>query len=212
MSRYDALVSTLTHFAAETTSEPLQFGEAMDSLDTQAYPFAATIITLPFLQPFPLGFFALIGTAAYCALGWQLYHNKTTLSLPDKVRKVAIKQSVRKAMVATCLKILGFLSKFSKARLPFLLTGLLGKKIGGFIFMSVGVLLAIPLGGVIPFKNLFPSLAILFYCTGEVKEDGLMVIMAFICLLLTIVFYGLLFFLFWKFGAAAVQQYLWLNN
>lgn len=212
MSGYDVLVETLTNFSQTAEMEPLKFGDAIDKLDTQAYPFVATIISLPFLQPFPLGFFALIGTAAYWTLGWQLYNNNQTLTLPEKVRNVAIKQSVRKGMVATCLKMLGFIRKLSKTRMTWLLNGLTGQKIGGVIFMAIGVLLAIPLGGVIPFKNLFPSLAVLFYSTAKVEEDGLMVIMAIVCLFLTVIFYGLLFFLFWKFGAAAVEQYLWLTN
>lgn len=209
MSSYADLISTLHQFSAPAAKEPLAFGEAMDALDHSAYTFTATLAVLPFLQPIPLGFFALIGSAAFIALGLQLYKGQQTLVLPEKIRAVTLSLRTRGALVSTCLKIIGFFRHFTKPRLRVLVEGKLGQKIGGFIFMAVGVLVAIPLGGVVPFKNLFPSLAVLFYCTGEIENDGLMAIFALICLVLTIILYGLLFYIVWKFGAAAINHFFW---
>jgi hypothetical protein len=189
--------------------EPLAFGEAMDKLDNKAYTFTATLTVLPFLQPIPLGFFALIGSAAFIALGLQLFQGEQALVLPNKIRAVTLSLRVRQALVTTCLKIIGFFLRFTKPRLSFLIQGKLGQQIGGFIFIAVGVLVAIPLGGVVPFKNLFPSLAVLFYCTGEIERDGLMAIFALICLVLTVIFYSLLIYIVWKFGAAAISHFFW---
>ncbi|HYN53551.1 MAG TPA: exopolysaccharide biosynthesis protein [Methylotenera sp.] len=209
MNRYDDLVSTLKLFTVPSVTEPSSFGEAIDKLDNKAYTFIATLVVLPFLQPIPLGFFALIGSAAFIALGLQLYKGQQTLVLPQKIRAVTLSLRTRSALVSTCLKIIGFFRYFTKPRLSGLVEGKLGQKIGGFIFMAVGVLVAIPLGGVVPFKNLFPSLAVLFYCTGEIENDGLMAIFALICLVLTVIFYGLLFYIVWKFGAAAINHFFW---
>ncbi len=209
VSLYDELVVTLKTFAKHAAVEPLAFGDAMDKLDSKAYTFTATLAVLPFLQPIPLGFFALIGSAAFIALGLQLYRGEQVLVLPAKIRGVALSQRTRQALTTTCLKIIGFFRRFTKPRLSFLVTGKLGQQIGGFIFIAVGVLVAIPLGGVIPFKNTLPSLAILFYCTGEIERDGLMAIFAFICLVLTIIFYGLIIYVVWKFGAAAISHFFW---
>lgn len=207
--RYDDLTATLAAFAAAAEVEPLAFGDAMDALDNKAYTFTATLAVLPFLQPIPLGFFALIGSAAFIALGLQLYRGEQVLNLPAKIRGVALSQRTRKTLTNTCLNIIGFFRRFTKARLSYLVQGKLGQQIGGFIFMAVGVLVAVPAGGVVPFKNLFPSLAILFYCTGEIEKDGLMAIFALICLMLTVIFYGLLFYIVWKFGAAAISHFFW---
>jgi hypothetical protein len=209
MSRYDELIATLNSFAKKTNHEPLKIGEALDTLHEEAYPFTATLITLPFLQPFPLGFFALIGSAAYLTLGWQLYQHKDTLDLPDKLRNVALKHGLRVALVSTCLTILGFVRKLAKPRLSTFVSGAASKQLGGIILMSVGILVAIPLGGIIPFKNFFPSLAVLCYCTAETEQDGIMIILAFVCLLLSVLFYAGIFYLFWKFGVATVQHYFW---
>ncbi len=208
-SQHHDLVTTLNLFATPAEVEPLAFGDAMDKLDNKAYTFTATLAVLPFLQPIPLGFFALIGSAAFIALGLQLYKGEQSLVLPQKIRAVTLSLRTRQALVKTCLKIIGFFHRFTKPRLSFLFQGKLGQKIGGFIFMAIGVLVAIPLGGIVPFKNLFPSLAVLFYCTGEIEHDGLMVIFALLCLMLTVIFYGLLFYIVWKFGAAAISHFFW---
>jgi len=209
MSRYDDLIATLTRFAKQTNHEPVSIGEALDTLNEEAYPFTATLITLPFLQPFPLGFFALIGSAAYLTLGWQLYQHQTSLVLPDKLRNVALKKGLRTALVSTCITILDFMRKLARPRFSSLASGRINQKLSGIILMSVGVLVAVPLGGFIPFKNFFPSLAVLCYCTAETEQDGLMLIFAFVCLALSVLFYGIIFYLFWKFGVAAVQHFFW---
>ncbi|MBA3695591.1 MAG: exopolysaccharide biosynthesis protein [Methylotenera sp.] len=205
-SRYDELVQTLNLFATQAAVEPLAFGSAIDKLDHSAYTFTATLAVLPFLQPIPLGFFALIGSATFIALGLQLLKNEPKLVLPLKIRNVTLGLRTRQTLVNTCLKIIGFLRKFSKPRLSFLIEGKLGRQIGGFIYIAVGILLAVPLGGVVPFKNLFPSLAILFHGTAEVEQDGLMVAMALLCVVLTVIFYGLLIYLVWKFGTVAINH------
>lgn len=208
-SRYHELVNTLNLFATEAVAEPQDFGTAIDKLDHSAYAFIATLTVLPFLQPIPLGFFALIGSAAFIALGTQLFKGEQTLVLPQKLRAVTLQLNTRRNLVSICLKIIGFCRHFTKPRLSFLVQGKLGQQIGGFIFIAVGVLVAIPLAGVVPFRNLFPSLAVLLYCTGEIEHDGLMAILALVCLVLTVIFYSLLIYVVWKFGAAAINHFLW---
>jgi len=208
-SSFHELVLTLETFAAPVSVEPLALGKAIDKLGPDAYTFTATLAVLPFLQPIPLGFFALIGSAAFISLGFQLCKGEQHLALPQKIRDVTLSIRMRQALVTTCLKVIGFCRRFTKPRLSFLVTGKLGQQIGGSIFIAVGILVAIPLGGVIPFKNLFPSLAVLFYCTGEIEQDGLMAILSLICLVLTVIFYSVLIYFIWQFGAAAINHFFW---
>ena len=207
-SGYDDLVATLNLFAAPVAVEPLAFGTAIDKLGPNAYTFTATITILPFLQPFPLGIFALIGSAAFLALGLQLFKGEQNLSLPNKIRNLTLSLRTREVLVKTCLKIMHFFHRFTKPRLRFLVEGKLGQQVGGCLFMAVGVIVAIPLAGM-PFKNLFPSLAILFYCTGETEHDGLMAIFSIICIVLSVILYILVLFIAWKFGVAVIHHFFW---
>jgi hypothetical protein len=209
VNHFHDLVITLQDFAAPAKVEPLNFGSAIDKLGSDAYTFIATLAVLPFLQPIPLGVFSLIGSSAFIALGLQLFKGEQNLALPQKIRNVTISFQMRHRLASTCLKIISFCRCFTKPRLSFLVRDKLGRKIGGFIFISVGILIAIPLGGVVPFKNLFPSLAILFYCTAEIEQDGLMVIFSLICLVLTVIFYSLLIYFVWVFGETAIRHFFW---
>lgn len=212
LSRYEELVHTLNMFCAQAEIEPLAFGTALDKLnrldklDHSAYTFTATLAVLPFLQPLPLGFFALIGSATFIALGVQLLKNEPKLLLPQKIRNLTLGLRTRQALVITCLKIIGFFHRFSKPRLRFLVEGQAGRQLGGMIYIAVGLLLAVPLGGVVPFKNFFPSLAVLFHGSAEVEQDGLMMLLALTCLMLTVIIYTLLIYLAWKFGSMAVNH------
>ncbi len=212
LSPYDELVQTLNRFAAQSTVEPLAFGTALDKLyrqdrlDHSACTFTATLAVLPFLQPIPLGFFALVGSATFITLGLQLIKDQPKLVLPQKIRNVTLGLRTRQALVATCLKIIGIFRKLSKPRLKFLIHGKQGRRIGGYIYIAAGILFAVPLGGIVPFKNFFPSLAILFHGTAEVEQDGMMIVMALLCLLLTVIIYSLLIYIAWKFGAAAIDH------
>lgn len=209
MDRYNVLIATLNAFGSKAEKEPVAFGEAMDKLDHSAYTFTAILAVLPFLQPIPLGFFALIGSAAFIALGMQLFRGEPSIILPEKIRKVTLTLGTRRTLVRTCIGMINFCRRFAKPRLRFIVKAELGQKIGGFIFIAVGLFVAIPLGGVIPFKNLFPSLAILFYCIGEIEHDGLMVVLALISLLLTVIFYSAIIYIAWKFGSAAIHHFFW---
>lgn len=208
MNQYHALIATLNAFSAKAEKEPVAFGEAMDKLDHSAYTFTAILAILPFLQPIPLGFFALIGSAAFIALGMQLYKGEPLL-LPEKIRRVTLTLRTRQTLVRTCVGIINFCRRFAKPRLSFIVKEELSKRIGGFIFIAVGLFVAIPLGGVIPFKNLFPSLAIILYCIGEIEHDGLMILLALISLLLTVIFYSVIIYVAWKFGSAAIHHFFW---
>jgi len=206
MSHYDELVATLERFAEQAKTQPLTLGEALDSLDEAAYALIALILVLPFLQPVPLGPLTVLGGLTFAVLGWQLWRGHESPVLPEKIRAVALNEKSWRILVKICLKVVGFCRKFTRPRLTTLIAGDKGQKIGAFVLMAAGLLMAIPFG-VLPFNNFLPGLAILFYCFGELEDDGLMVIIAFAWLLITTVYFGLFFFGLWYFGSGAIGHW-----
>ena len=188
MFNYETLVKNLQQFAEQSKLKPLTIGEALDTLDEAGYAFIAIILVLPFLQPLPLGPITMLGGVAFATLGWQLYRGHESPVLPEKMRAVELSAQTWQVLVNVCLKILGFCRKFTKPRYSSLVNGRRGQKIGGFILLAAGALMAIPFG-VLPLNNLLPGLAILFYCVGELEEDGLMLYIAFFWLIVTIVYF-----------------------
>lgn len=206
MSHYDELVATLERFAEQAKTQPLTLGEALDSLDEAAYALIALILVLPFLQPVPLGPLTVLGGLTFAVLGWQLWRGHESPVLPEKIRAVALNEKSWRILVQICLKVVGFCRKFTRPRLTTLIAGDKGQKIGAFVLIAAGLLMAIPFG-VLPFNNFLPGLAILFYCFGELEDDGLMVIIAFAWLFITVVYFGLFFFGLWYFGSGAIGHW-----
>lgn len=206
MSDYHTLVETLHRFAEASKERPLTFGEAIDSLDEAAYAFIAVIIVLPFLQPIPLGPLTVAGGLAFATLGWQLLKGHESPVLPQKLRNIAMSEKTWRILVNVCLKVLGFCRKFTRPRMPHLLNGRKGQKIGGMILFAAGALMAIPFG-VLPLNNVLPGLAVLFYCIAELEDDGLMVILALFWLVVTVLYFAAFFLALWFFGNEALAYF-----
>lgn len=209
MCRYKALVSTLQHLVSnEQDGTEHNIGELTDQLQESAFSITSILISLPFLQPFPLGLFALIGSAAYWSLGWQLLQQRQQLALPVKVRNFTLKKQTIQKLINTCLWIIRLIHQLAKPRLRFLCQAPAINMIGGFIYLITGILIAIPLGGVIPFRNLLPALAILFYTVAEVEQDGALLMVSMFCVFATIIVYSVIIYLIWQFGAITLSHLL----
>ncbi len=206
MSQYDQIVTTLSGFAEKAKQKPLTLGEALDTLDHAAFSLIAIILTLPYLQPIPLGPLTVLGGVTFAALGWQMWLGKESPVLPEKIRNVAMSEKTWRILATVCLKIVTFCGKFTKPRLTHLVTGKTGQKIGGFVLISAGLLMAIPFG-VLPFNNLLPGLAIMFYCFGQLEEDGLMVFIAFFWLIFTTVYFSAFFIGLYYLGVEAMSKF-----
>ncbi|HSI43413.1 MAG TPA: exopolysaccharide biosynthesis protein [Methylotenera sp.] len=208
MFDYPTLVKTLNQFAEQSKLKPLTLGEALDSLDEAGYAFIALILVLPFLQPLPMGPITVIGGVAFATLGWQLFNHHESPVLPAKIRNVEFSERTWRILVSVCLKVLGFCRKFTKQRYSGIVNGAKGQKIGGSILIAAGALMAIPFG-VLPFNNLLPGLAILFYCIGELESDGLMFFIAIFWLIVTVIYFTVFFMALWFFGQEALEFFKW---
>jgi len=204
MFDYHTLVKTLHQFADQSKTKPLTLGEALDSLDEAGYAFIAIIMVLPFLQPLPMGPITVLGGVAFATLGWQLFNGHESPVLPQKISNVEFSEKTWRILVNVCLKILGFCRKFTKPRYASIVNGVKGQKIGGFILLAAGALMAIPFG-VLPLNNLLPGLAVLFYCIGELESDGLMFFIAIFWLVVTIIYFIAFFAALWFFGQEALD-------
>ena len=206
MTNYD-LIAILENFAEQSKIKPLTLGEALDTLDQAGYALIALIMVLPFVQPIPLGPLTVAGGFAFAALGWQMWSGHDSPVLPKKIRDVAMSEKTWGILVKVCLKIMGFCRTFTKPRYTELVTNRRGQKIGGFILVSAGLLMAIPFIVPLPFNNMLPAFAILFFCIGELEDDGLMVFVSFGWLIVTVVYFTLFFFGLYYLGGEVLDYF-----
>lgn len=201
-----ALVATLEQFAQRAETGPLTLGEAVDTLDEAAYALIALLLVLPFLQPVPLGPLTVIGGITFATLGWQMWRGHESPVLPQRIRQVEISARTWSILAKVCGKVMRFCERFCKPRYVNLVNGRQGQRSGGVVLMAAGLLMAIPFG-ILPLNNVLPGFAILFYCIGELENDGLMLFIAFFWLAFTTIYFTLFFVALYYLGTEAVTRF-----
>lgn len=201
------LTKTLLRFANTAKQRPLTIGEAVDTLDETAFALIAIILILPFMQPIPLGPLAVLGGLTLSTLGWQLLTGRDTPILPQKVRDTALNEKTWRIMVKVSLKIIRFCRLFTRPRLQHLVNGRLGRHISGSILLTGGLLMAIPFPIPLPLNNVMPGMAMLFYCIGELEDDGLMVFVSGFMLIATVLYFSAFLIGLWMFGNGAISYF-----
>ena len=203
------LVQKLLGFAEQAKLRPLTLGEVLDALDETAYAFIAIILVLPFLQPIPLGPVTVVGGITFAVLGWQLLRGHETPLLPRRARAIAFEEKIWRIMIKVSLRVIGLCRKFTRHRLTHLVNGRKGQVVGGSVLFAGGVLMAIPFPIPLPGNNALPGLAILFYCIGELENDGGMVFVALFWLIVTVLYFAAYFLVLWFFGQEALSFFHW---
>jgi hypothetical protein len=197
------LVVMLNRCAEQARGKELTLGEMLDSLGMATYSFIAIVLTVPFLQPISLGPLSTVGGLTFAALGWQLYRGYPTPVLPEAIRRIVLDQKTWKILITVCVKLTTWCRKFSRPRFTSWVSGERGRRTGGLTMIIAGLLMAIPFFG-LPFNNLLPALAILFVCIGELEQDGLMVFISFGWLVVTVLYFTIIFVAAWSLGEWAM--------
>jgi len=207
LTTYKNIVAILNGFAEQSKTQSLTLGEALGTLDKTAYTLIALILVLPFMQPVPMGPLTVVGGIAFATLGLQMWRGNESPVLPQRINKIAMSEKTWRILAKVSIKIVWFCTRFTRPRYAFLVADARGQKIGAFILITSGVLMAIPFG-VLPFNNVLPGFAILFYCFSQFEDDGLMVIISFFWLIFTTAYFAAFFFAAWYWGSAAVMRWL----
>jgi len=209
MSHYE---QTLGHLEAlnalNKEGKPLTIGKALDELRISSFDFLCILLTVPFLQPISLGPLSAIGGMTFAALGWQVARGKTTPWLPERLRKIELPASSWNILLATCRKILEWGHKLCRPRMQGLVNGSRMGILRGMLICFAGLLMAIPFFG-IPFNNTLPALVILFACLANLEDDGLMIAIAIFWMVVTVLYFALIFWIIIFVGDVAWQ---WMRD
>lgn len=201
------VAAVLARFVRQAEHHQLSLGEAIDSLHSGAYPMVALILVLPYLQPVPMGPLSIIGGITYALIGLQLWHGHKALWLPQRLRHWVLGPKTWRALLAISTRLVRLISKIARPRMQALVHGRSGQKHGAVILISAGLLMAIPFG-VLPFNNMLPGLAIVFYSFGQLEQDGLMILIAWFWLIFTTIYFAIFFVALYFFGSQLWEHLL----
>ncbi len=162
--------------------------ELIQTLGTDGHYVLIFFMILPFLQPIPMmglstpfglmiaiiAVFAFLNKSPWIPLKWA-----------DKQIQLKTVQQIRGAAE----KILNKILKFFYARWTFFFHGPF-KVVNVLHIVINAILLALPLP--FPFSNAVPAWGIFFQALANIEDDGLLIIISYIQLVMCILFFGLL--------------------
>jgi hypothetical protein len=188
------------------TDRTLSISDILNKLQISGFSLICVILSIPFLQPLPLGPFAIFAGTTFTALGLQILRGQETPWLPEKLQAVTLSNKTwRKVawLLEFIAKVTGYIAK---PRYQSLVTGVKGRKIIGSLVFVAGLLMSIPMFG-IPFNNTFPALVVLFACIGELQDDGVFIYISLFSLLLTIIYFTAIFVALYYIGFEVIEYF-----
>ncbi|MCX7712132.1 MAG: exopolysaccharide biosynthesis protein [Chthoniobacterales bacterium] len=197
----EELLQTLEEAARKITENPqgILLEELCQKLGVASFCFVAILLATPFFQPISLGPYSMLSGGIFVAIGWQLIHGKTSLVLPKKASRLHLRGKPWQKILLFCAWLVRILARWTMPRFQSWLEGKRGTQLIGWLILIGGALVAIPLAN-IPFNNTFPALMVFFAAIAWIERDGLAILISLLWGFLTILYFFLAGFLFYKFG------------
>lgn len=156
-------------------------GDIVQALGPRSFGLGIMIFLIPICIPMPPGIPMIVG-AILGVFAVQLIIGQDKLWLPHGLAQKRLQRSsLRKAFEFT-ERYLGWLFRLAKPR-GLMITGSLGRRLSGVIFLILGFLLILPIPII---GNILPAIAGTVLALGLTDRDGLVFICGFIASLIAI--------------------------
>lgn len=177
----EELVDQLQASLDKLTDGPVSFGQIIGALGARSIGLAILIFAVPMIIPMPPGIPMAAGIVI-CLFAVQLIIGRETLWLPGWIKEKKINRMALIRAYAFADRYLGWMFRLARPRLP-QLTGSFARRLSGFIFAVLAVLMVLP----IPFiGNILPAFACTVLALGLTDRDGIIYIIGIFIAALTI--------------------------
>lgn len=196
-------LESLLHIAP---GRPIALRTIVEHLHFRGLPALIVLLCVPFLFPVAIpGLSIPFGAAiALCGLRLGLGQN---FWMPDFLLRREISHQLLEKLVGTAARFYRKVEKLVRPRMYFLQRWPGMINLMGFMIMTGGILLSLPVPPPFPLTNTIPGLAVIFMALGIMERDGVCTLIGYGFAVLGLCYMGLIFFL----GAAGVRQvWQWL--
>ncbi len=170
----------------------LSLSEIISLLGNDGLLLFASLLSIIFLIPISIPGLSTVFGILIFFLGISNLINKS-IWLPSSIKNKSFSAEKLSIALNKGLKWFQYIEKMSKPyRLSLLISNKLASKINGFFILLGSILLMIPLG-LFPFSNTLPALIIFFLSIGIIQKDGIIILLGYICVLGTFLYFGLFF-------------------
>jgi len=179
-------------------SEYITLRELMNKMGEQGLLLLCGLLSLPFMFPVSIPGVSTVFGAGIILIAYAITINR----MPWIPGFVADKQLDTLKLTAALQRGIGVARRVDsllKPRLGLLTDGPLINRVNGLALMLCGVLLIMPLG-LIPFSNTLPAVAILMLSGGISQRDGILIVLGYLALAATILYFAALAYLAYAAG------------
>jgi len=207
---YAEVIEQLEVMITESRDEGVNLAEFFERMHLTGFSLISLVLTLPFLQPIPLGPFGTMVGISLAVLGWQMFKGREKPLLPKRLIEFRAKGRMLAGSLKFSRSVLKFCRRYCKPRKQEWVSGERGRRYCGLLMAIGGVLMCAPFVGV-PCNNMLPACVAFFAALAELEQDGYMVLVAVGWLVVTLVFFTVITVLVIIFGAEALEwvQYIW---
>lgn len=184
-----SVVSTLQNTAESLKGRTITIRELLEAVGEQGLLLFCSVLTLPFLFPISIPGVSTVFGLIITLIGVGVTLNRVPW-LPSRLMQRTIKSEHIIPALEKGVSVFGRLENWVKPRLGGLSSGVFNRLNGMALTLSA-ILLLFPLS-LIPFSNTLPAVAILCLAFGMLQRDGYFIILGYIALVATIIYFGVL--------------------
>jgi len=182
MSERGALLPTLDRLFAGPRDSVLTIEAFLEGLEARSYAFAIAALNLPNCIPTGIPWLSTVTGVPMFLLVLQYFLGRPVASLPGVISRRGLPRAKLQDVLARVRRHIERLENAIHPRRTWWVTGL-PRRCLQLAWMLLIVLLALP----IPFDNLLPAWAILFFCLALIEGDGVMAMLGWLFTFFTVI-------------------------
>lgn len=190
---HQSLGDALEHAINAIEGDTVSLRQLLALIGEQSLLLLCALLTIPFMLPVSVPGVSTVFGLAIIMISLSITVNRLPW-LPSRLldRRLDVAQLV--PVLWRGLKWVRRLDRFVHPRMTLLTTGAVMNRLNGLSLVFGGVLMLLPLG-LVPFSNTLPALAILLTAMGISQRDGLFVMLGYLMLGVTVVYFCFLAYL-----------------
>ena len=182
MSERGALLPTLDRLFAGPRGSVLTLDEFLAGLETRSYAFAIAALDVINVVPTGIPWLSTVTGVPMFLLVIQYFLGRSAPSLPTFVGRRGLSRGKLQDFLGRARRHIEWLENGVHPRHDWWVSGLPRRALL-VTWLLLIVLLALP----VPFDNLLPALAILFFCLALIEGDGIMAMLGWLFTAITVV-------------------------
>lgn len=183
-----SLSETLLETARSIKGEQVSLRQLLELVGEQGMLLFCMFLMIPFLVPVSVPGVSTVFSVVVILVGISVTLNR----VPWLPARLMDRQFATASLVPALEKGASWfqrIDRFIRPRFLMMTDTSVINRLNGLVFILAGVLLIAPLG-LIPFSNTLPALAVLFLAAGMLQRDGFFIILGYVMVVVSVVYFG----------------------